>query len=178
MKNNLLSEKLVYTGDTRTPTHLHLVRYTPDEVHEYTADSLPPIEPQFSEKGMIWLQVHGLKETETVRQVCDRFGIDFLVMQDILNADHPTKAVSYTHLPPPRRVLTSIGFTPAAFIVTSTSPLFGTGAGTVATAKRSVPPKRSRIIAFITVTLCYPRETPSGPSASGMRESVKQRQPS
>ena len=74
MKNNLLSEKLVYTGDTRTPTHLHLVRYTPDEVHEYTADSLPPIEPQFSEKGMIWLQVHGLKETETVRQVCDRFG--------------------------------------------------------------------------------------------------------
>ena len=48
----------------------------------------------------------------------------------------------------------------------------------VATAKRSVPPKRSRIIAFITVTLCYPRETPSGPSASGMRESVKQRQPS
>ena len=72
MKNNLLSEKLVYTGDTRTPTHLHLVRYTPDEVHEYTADSLPPIEPQFSEKGMIWLQVHGLKETETVRQVCDR----------------------------------------------------------------------------------------------------------
>ena len=37
MKNNLLSEKLVYTGDTRTPTHLHLVRYTPDEVHEYTA---------------------------------------------------------------------------------------------------------------------------------------------
>ena len=91
MKNNLLSEKLVYTGDTRTPTHLHLVRYTPDEVHEYTADSLPPIEPQFSEKGMIWLQVHGLKETETVRQGCDRFGIDFLVMQDILNADHPTK---------------------------------------------------------------------------------------
>ena len=37
MKNNLLSEKLVYTGDTRTPTHLHLVRYTPDEVHEYTS---------------------------------------------------------------------------------------------------------------------------------------------
>lgn len=32
-------------------------------------------------------------------------------------------------IPPPRRVLTSIGFTPAAFIVTSTSPLFGTGGG-------------------------------------------------
>ena len=92
MKNNLLSEKLVYTGDTRTPTHLHLVRYTPDEVHEYTADSLPPIEPQFSEKGMIWLQVHGLKETETVRQVCDRFGIDFLlsVLLNSITANYAT----------------------------------------------------------------------------------------
>ena len=51
MKNNLLSEKLVYTGDTRTPTHLHLVRYTPDEVHEYTADSLPPIERNSPKRG-------------------------------------------------------------------------------------------------------------------------------
>lgn len=51
MKNNLLSEKLVYTGDTRTPTHLHLVRYTPDEVHEYTADSLPADRTAILRKG-------------------------------------------------------------------------------------------------------------------------------
>ena len=25
MKNNLLSEKLIYTGESQTPTHLHLV---------------------------------------------------------------------------------------------------------------------------------------------------------
>lgn len=46
MKNNLLSEKLVYTGDTETPTHLHLVRYTPDEVCESSADRLAQLEPQ------------------------------------------------------------------------------------------------------------------------------------
>lgn len=97
MKNNLLSEKLVYTGDTRTQTHLHLVRYTPDEVHEYAADELAKLEPRFSEKGLIWLQIHGLEDIETVRQVCDRFGIDFLVMQDILNADHPTKVEEHEH---------------------------------------------------------------------------------
>lgn len=97
MKNNLLSEKLVYTGDTRTPTHLHLLRYTPDDVHESSADFLPQLEPQLSEKGMIWLQVHGLQQTETVREVCARFGIDFLVMQDILNADHPTKVEEHEH---------------------------------------------------------------------------------
>ena len=38
-----------------------------------------------------WLQVHGLKDTETIREICEHFEIDFLVLQDILNADHPTK---------------------------------------------------------------------------------------
>ena len=39
MKNNLLSERLVYTGDTRTRTHLHLIRYTTDNVGETTAET-------------------------------------------------------------------------------------------------------------------------------------------
>lgn len=91
MKNNLLSEKLVYTGDTRTPTHLHLVCYTPDEVQEYDAEEPAELETPLAGKGIRWLQVHGLEQTQTVREVCDRFGIDFLVMQDILNADHPVK---------------------------------------------------------------------------------------
>ena len=38
-----------------------------------------------------WLQVHGLKDTETIREICSHFEIDFLVLQDILNANHPTK---------------------------------------------------------------------------------------
>ena len=51
MKNNLLSEKLVYTGDTRTPTHLHLVRYTPDEIHEYSADELSKLDRNSPRRG-------------------------------------------------------------------------------------------------------------------------------
>ncbi len=38
-----------------------------------------------------WLQIHGMKNTETIREICSHFEIDFLVLQDILNADHPTK---------------------------------------------------------------------------------------
>ena len=38
-----------------------------------------------------WLQIHGMKDTETIREICSHFEIDFLVLQDILNADHPTK---------------------------------------------------------------------------------------
>ena len=36
MKNNLLSEKLIYTGDSLTPTHLHLCTYNATEMQEST----------------------------------------------------------------------------------------------------------------------------------------------
>ena len=32
MKNNLLSEKLIYTGESLTPTHLHLCTYNATEL--------------------------------------------------------------------------------------------------------------------------------------------------
>ena len=34
MKNNLLSEKLIYTGESQTPTHLHLCTYNLNEMQE------------------------------------------------------------------------------------------------------------------------------------------------
>ena len=34
MKNNLLSERLVYTGESQTPTHLHLCTYNALEMQE------------------------------------------------------------------------------------------------------------------------------------------------
>lgn len=97
MKNNLLSERLVYTGDTRTRTHLHLIRYTTDNVGETTAEAFDEIKEHLTGGGMRWLQIHGLEDTGTVRCVCEYFGIDFLIMQDILNADHPTKIEQREH---------------------------------------------------------------------------------
>jgi len=32
-----------------------------------------------------------MSDTETIRQICTHFEIDFLILQDILNAEHPTK---------------------------------------------------------------------------------------
>lgn len=39
MKNNLLSEKLIYTGDSLTPTHLHLCTYNATEMQESANDT-------------------------------------------------------------------------------------------------------------------------------------------
>ena len=91
MKNNLLSEQLVYTGDSLTPTHLHLFTYNAEEVNEKYGDNFDEIKDYLDSNIINWLQIHGLKDTETIRQVCEHFEIDFLVLQDILNSEHPTK---------------------------------------------------------------------------------------
>ncbi|WP_321479416.1 magnesium/cobalt transporter CorA [uncultured Bacteroides sp.] len=91
MKNNLLSEKLTYTGDSQTPTHLHLCSYSNRDRKESTGNTFASITPILDPKRINWLQVHGLKDTETIREICNHFEIDFLVLQDILNSDHPTK---------------------------------------------------------------------------------------
>ena len=91
MKNNLLSEKLIYTGDSLTPTHLHLCTYSTTEIQESSGNTFQSIKDTLDNTHINWLQVHGMKDTETIREICSHFEIDFLVLQDILNANHPTK---------------------------------------------------------------------------------------
>lgn len=91
MRNNLLSEKLTYTGESQTPTHLHLCSYSGKEMQEATGKTFAGIAAKLDANRINWLQVHGMKDTETIREICNHFQIDFLVLQDILNANHPTK---------------------------------------------------------------------------------------
>lgn len=91
MKNNLLSEKLIYNGESQTPTHLHLCVYNETEIQEVTGNKFQPIAKALNNERTNWLQVHGLRNTELIREICTHFEIDFLVLQDILNANHPTK---------------------------------------------------------------------------------------
>lgn len=91
MKNNLLSEKLIYTGDSQTPTHIHLCTYNTTEMQEKSGNTFQSVKDTLDNTQINWLQVHGLKDTEAIREICSHFEIDFLVLQDILNAKHPTK---------------------------------------------------------------------------------------
>lgn len=91
MKNNLLSEKLIYTGENPTPTSLHLCTYNATEMQETDGNTFQPVRDTLDNARINWLQVRGLKDTETIREICSHFEISFLVLQDILNANHPTK---------------------------------------------------------------------------------------
>ncbi len=91
MKNNLLSEKLVYTGSSQAPTRLHLCTYNASEMQDAMSDHLSRLVPVLKDDRINWLQINGMKDTDTIHEVCSHFGIDFLTLQDILNANHPTK---------------------------------------------------------------------------------------
>lgn len=91
MENNLLSEKLIYTGESETQTHLHLISYNTESIEEVTSTKFSTIYKAFNSKKINWLQVHGMKNTETINEICNHFNIDFLILQDILNVNHPTK---------------------------------------------------------------------------------------
>ena len=67
MKNNLLSEKLIYTGESLTPTHLHLCTYNATEMQESSSDTFQAIKGTLNNDQINWLQIHGMKNTETIR---------------------------------------------------------------------------------------------------------------
>lgn len=89
-KNNLLSEKLNYIGESETPTHLHLCSYNAEGT-QICRGNLQEVIPQLKTDCINWIQVHGLQNTETIHQLCSHFNIDFLTTQDILNSEHLTK---------------------------------------------------------------------------------------
>ena len=67
-KNNLLSEKLNYTGISQTPTHLHLCSYNPEGVHDCNGKDIDEIIPHLQPNSINWIQIHGLQNTETVQK--------------------------------------------------------------------------------------------------------------
>ena len=75
MKNNLLSEKLIYTGESLTPTHLHLCTYNATEMQEGSSDTFQAIKGTLNNDQINWLQIHGMKNTETIREICSHFEI-------------------------------------------------------------------------------------------------------
>jgi len=99
MKNNLLSESLAYSGDSEDPTRLHLHSYNAASVNEAIGETIEDIQPHINKDRINWIKVCGLGNTEAIQGICEYFDINMLVLQDILNVNHPTKIEEYdTHI--------------------------------------------------------------------------------
>lgn len=95
MSNNLLSEKLVYNGDETGTTRIRLVSYNAAGVAESVPADLSVPVSALPTDAVHWVRVNGLQDTERIRILCTAFGVDFLVVQDILNIEHQSKVEEY-----------------------------------------------------------------------------------
>lgn len=91
MKNNLLNEEPVYTGKSKTPTHLHLYNYSESGRKVFKTRKFTELLPPLKKEGTHWLQIFGLNHTDTIREICEYYRFNFLILQDILNSGHPVK---------------------------------------------------------------------------------------
>lgn len=95
MKNNLLSEKLIYTGKNATSTHIHLCSYNKESINHHEGHSWDEIKEHYKKDHVNFIQIHGLKDIDIISNICNEFGIGFLIQQDIININHPPKIEQY-----------------------------------------------------------------------------------
>ena len=91
MANNLLSERLVYTGKSPVKTHLHICTYDKDGVTCGEGRQWQDVAETYTPGKTNFIQVRGLSDTAVVSDICDHFGIGLLIQQDILNVNHAAK---------------------------------------------------------------------------------------
>lgn len=91
IQNNQLNEQLAYIGESRTATHFHLCCYNAAGISRMEEKESDRLLDALRTDAVNWVQVHGLRDTDAIRSICNHFGIDLLTAQDILNPEHPTK---------------------------------------------------------------------------------------
>lgn len=91
MNNNLLSESLNYTGGKETGTRISMCRYSPAGVEACGDIDVDGLDGCMREGSVSWFHIAGLSDEKKVGKLCEHFCIDRLVVQDVLNASHPSK---------------------------------------------------------------------------------------
>ncbi|MFN8498498.1 MAG: magnesium/cobalt transporter CorA [Anaerolineae bacterium] len=99
LKPNATSESprsLLHTSVTRQPTTaIMLFNYNTAGVHEGSAASADECYAVLSHSSVTWIDVNSLAQPELIKELCDRFGIDPLVQEDILDTEQRPKVEDY-----------------------------------------------------------------------------------
>lgn len=83
-KTRTAPETMVYTGNKLFKTEITHLQYDSQSIRETrTPDSHPKLND--------WIMIHGLKDVDYIKKICDRFGVDPLVTEDVLNVHQRNK---------------------------------------------------------------------------------------
>ncbi len=84
--NNLLLEHLIFQGSNAEQTSIENIRFDHEHLSRQTitADNLNEIKSN----RVNWIQVKGLSDTALIGELCEKFNLPTLSIQDILNTRH------------------------------------------------------------------------------------------
>jgi magnesium transporter len=82
---------LVYVGDEmKHRVTLDIITYGPDHFEEYSVDRVEDIRPRPGD-CLMWVNVNGVHEAETIRLLGERFRVFPLFLEDVMNTEHRLK---------------------------------------------------------------------------------------
>lgn len=91
-------EQFVFTGDDNScPTEMQLFQYHSETYSETRDVQAEELSQARSADKILWLNLHGISEVETVKAVCRQFSIENLTIQDILDTSQRPKFQVYDH---------------------------------------------------------------------------------
>ncbi|MEA1886189.1 MAG: magnesium/cobalt transporter CorA [Bacteroidota bacterium] len=73
---------------------IRIMDYSPDHMNESELESIKECEPFLKTNSVSWINVFGIHEMEMMHDIGNIFGIDNLLLEDILNTDQMPKYVS------------------------------------------------------------------------------------
>lgn len=92
-----LSNALEYTGiHKNTESEMQLYVYNAQNATEYSKLNVSEFNQYINFKQTNWLNVHGLNETELIKNIGNYFNIDYFMLSDILNTNRRTKIEEHT----------------------------------------------------------------------------------
>lgn len=95
-KKGLPPGSLVFTGKVRSKkVSIDLIEYSQDKYLHKKIDKLKDIEYNPDSKSIYWLNISGLHDTDIIEESGNMFGINMLVLEDILNTNQRPKTDFY-----------------------------------------------------------------------------------
>ncbi|WP_319499815.1 magnesium/cobalt transporter CorA [uncultured Draconibacterium sp.] len=70
---------------------VQLIRYNKDDLLEETVDSFDVVKEKCQPQQVNWINIYGLHDLETIKQIGEEFKLPSLLLEDILNTDQSPK---------------------------------------------------------------------------------------
>lgn len=87
---------LIYVGEERSePIVINLIEYNESSCHESMIEKYEECQSLKNSDTVTWLDIQGIHEADYVREIGQHFGIDTLVLEDIMNPTQLPKIEEY-----------------------------------------------------------------------------------